>query len=333
MYIRCRAGKGLSANEADRFRFCPGGRNLCGVGSEHSRSAFSLIELMVVIAIIAVLIGLLLPAVQKVRESAFVTSCQNNLRQVGIALSQFQSINKVYPSNGGWDGKQTILSTSGTPFTPTTFDFTTNQLYTWGVGDPLLGPTNQMGSAGFAILPWIERDLMFNNRDWAQGVSLYVCPLRRNALPQLVVAQDGNGKYDGGGWKWGKIDYAANLYVFDNRPNCRDPLTVSDGLSNTIFAGEKAFNPRVEAAQSWYWDEPFFLGGSKGTSRGGLALLHDNRGNWQDNPYKNNWGSPHSGGVNFLMGDGAVRMFGRGVSTETMAALLTPDGNDPVTVP
>lgn len=295
--------------------------------------AFSLLELLVVIGILATVLALLLPAVQKAREAVYVIRCQNNLRQIGIALTQFHTAHNVFPSNGGWDGRQTIPAVNGPAFTPSTFDYTTNDRYQWGVGDPMKGPTEQTGSWAYSILPYVEQEMMYRKPDWTAPVPLYICPLRRPADAVQAIADDGYGKYDSGGWTWGKIDYAVNLSAFDNRPTCRNTAIFADGLSFTFLAGEKAFHPLVEQPNSWYWDEPFFLGGSKGTSRGGVALLHDNSGNWQANPYKDNWGSPHSWGVHFLFGDGAVRSISRTIDQSAFVALMTPDGGEEAILP
>jgi prepilin-type N-terminal cleavage/methylation domain-containing protein len=308
-----------------------------------SRRAFTLIELLVVIGIIGALVGILVPAVQKARELAQRTKCANSLKQIGLALTQFHGDYKCYPSNGGWDGKQTIQSATGAAFTPSTFDYTTNILYQWGVGDPKLKPREQTGSWAYSILPYIEEHALYDGRAWTYGVELYICPMRRTSRPQPVVADDGYGRYEGGGWEWGKTDYAANSYIFENRPYCNSMSMIVDGLSKTILVGEKAFNPNVETPTSWYWDEPFFIGGSKGTTRDGFGLLRDGPGRWlqngvwvgqwENNPYKENWGSAHVGGVQFVFGDGAVRMINRNMSQTNFAGLLTPDGRENVEIP
>jgi hypothetical protein len=99
---------------------------------------------------------------------------------------------------------------------------------------------------------------------------------------------------------------------------------VTDGTSHTLLVGEKAFDPSVSRPDSWYWDEPFFLGGSAGTSRGGLEILRDGRGI----SFKGNWGSAHPAGALFLFADASVRLTAHGTRWSTQLALLTPDGGE-----
>src|SRR5204862_926843 len=119
--------------------------------TRHSPRGFTLIELLVVIAIIAVLIGLLLPAVQKVREAAARMSCQNNLKQIGLALHSYQSQTGYFPPGAL---RSPATGTVG-PFYRK-FGVTTNGVnHSWTV----------------FILPYLEQDSLYRqyniNADWA----------------------------------------------------------------------------------------------------------------------------------------------------------------------
>ncbi len=287
------------------------------------RRGYTLIEVLVVIGVISILIGLLMPAVQQVREAAARISCANNLKQLGLALQVHHDTYGVFPSNGGWDGQQTIPSTSGQPTVIYSWDINEPQPQYWGVGDPRLSPRQQTGSWAYAILPFIEQQAIYQNRAWDATVKIYFCPSRRGPLAEAPV-DDQFGGYNGGGWEWAKIDYAANGLAIPNRPRCLRIANFTDGTSNTVLVGEKALDRRYYTTQTWNWDEPYFAGGSGGTQRFGAVLTQDLPGAL----FPNNWGSPHAAGVEFVFADGSVRLVHYGTPSAVVWALLTPAGGE-----
>jgi prepilin-type processing-associated H-X9-DG protein len=291
------------------------------------RSGISALELLVVSALLGILMALLVPAVQRVRQAANRISCANHLEHIGLGLHLHHDSYGVLPSNGGW-GPGLIPAKDGSLFTPKTILFNEHSggpriSMLWGVGEPGRAPKTQTGSWAYAILPYIEQKGIYDNRSWTVGVKLYSCPQRRLPTPQLPV-DDEHGRYIGGGWEWGKIDYAANGHLIENRPECSPMSIIRDGLSMTILIGEKAMDPLMYTAGGWYYDEPFFLGGSWGTKRSGTGVFKDEPGGL----FMNNWGAAHAGGAQFLFADGAVRPVRFGVSANVMKALLSPHGGE-----
>jgi prepilin-type N-terminal cleavage/methylation domain-containing protein len=269
------------------------------------RYGFTLIELLVVMAIIAILIGLLLPAVQKVRDAAARLKCQNNLKQIGLGLHNYHDAYGFFPNNGRWR--------AGQPFTPRT-----NGLR-WGIGDGTRTGRNNTGSWAFDLLPFVEQGNAHRPwpaSGWGVPQPLFVCPSRRTAEARTVPGTDpvtASISYDPAGrnpWA-GQTDYAANLYLMPQGsgiPNAKVNYSIpeiTDGASNTAFVGEKSVDPRRYVTGTWWYDEPIYLGGEcKGQYRGGNFLRPD-RVNVR---FENNWGAAHGVGAFFAMADGSVRL-------------------------
>jgi prepilin-type N-terminal cleavage/methylation domain-containing protein/prepilin-type processing-associated H-X9-DG protein len=211
--------------------------------TDFRRSAFTLIELLVVIAIIAILIGLLVPAVQKVRDAAARTQCQNNLKQLGIALHAYIGVNKALPPNGTYY-----------------FDGTKMQQ----------GKKTSAWSALAMILPYIEKEALFKKIDFSvpYGSQIGIASQRINTFVCPSELQDrGNGTDPVYGNRYWMLNYAFNqgtFAVFTDHtgamrggdgavmPNRGVKMReFSDGTSNTVAMAEvKAYTQRLTASTS-----------------------------------------------------------------------------------
>ncbi len=287
------------------------------------KRAFTLIELLVSIAIISILASLILPAVQNAREAARRLQCSSNLRQLGLALQQHELQFHRIPNNGGPTAESLVLSANGMQEPIRTEDFEANELFRWGIGNPKPASAGQPGSWAYSILPFIEQTPAYQQVDFKVVQPLFLCSSRARPKPSVPV-NDIHGRYEATGWAWSKTDYCGNARVTPNIPLVLTFTSITDGLSQTFAIGEKAYDRSVHTSTCWYWDEPIFSGGSKGTARAGLRISPDGIGI----AFKDNWGSAHAQGAQFSLSDGAVRFVAKDIDWNAMRALLTPDGGE-----
>lgn len=290
-----------------------------------SRAGFTLLEVLVTISIIAILLSLLLAAVQRVRSAAYRAQCANNLKQIGLALQHHHEAHGGFPSDCGGPSPS-IVDVHGIPFVPLS-RLTGRQDVTtfYSVGDASLSPRAQAGSWAFAILPFLDGETVYRSRDWQRSIGIYICPARRSALPQLANDDD-YGQYVGGGWRWGKSDYAMNRYIVLGYLQLPSGNDIPDGTSNTILVGEKALSTRRYETGGWFQDEPFFFGNTRGLRRSGSMVLLDQPGP----EFIENWGSAHPGSAQFVFADGSVHSIRYGTPQKIVRAALTPSGGDVV---
>jgi prepilin-type N-terminal cleavage/methylation domain-containing protein/prepilin-type processing-associated H-X9-DG protein len=268
-------------------------------------AGFTLVELLVVIGIIAVLIGLLIPAVQKVREAAARAQCVNNLKQIGLAFHSHHDLLGYFPS-GGWEWWTAPSYTDGAP------DVGANQKAGWG----------------FQILPFVEAEAV-----WRAGAvtaiatpnPVFFCPTRR--APQTITYQDEyKPPLSGGGYitdlTHALCDYAASNWEGTGVVRQYRPVRIADiadGTSNTLMVAEK----RINLADLGKWqpddNEGYTVGWDEDTIRHtDRSPLPDFFGNVTGNK---RFGSSHPGNFNTVFADGSVHPLAYGIDA-TMFSYL-----------
>jgi prepilin-type N-terminal cleavage/methylation domain-containing protein/prepilin-type processing-associated H-X9-DG protein len=326
----------------------------CQANHSSSRRGFTLIELLVVIAIIAVLIGLLLPAVQRVREAANMTACKNNLHQIGVAVQNYHSAYNKFPS-----------------------------------GSRCTDVNHCYGNWAIYILPFMEQDNLFStyndgviNTSQTETfrttlVPTFVCPTDPGASTARVPGSSGpaisngnllymptnykgnTGLNDGNNLFFDRFDNAATLLGTATRRAWLGPLTVTnsgtgspllgqvrleqikDGSSNTMLVGEYSTTTGTQQRAYWaysYWE----------WSLSSVPVVADPSGNTADNKAPNpnvllsdfnacggssvckrGWSAIHPGGlINFVFCDGSVRSISRSIDMQVMANLSTINGKE-----
>jgi len=260
------------------------------------RKGFTLIELLVVIAIIAILIGLLLPAVQKVRDAAARIQCTNNLKQLGLAAQSYHDTAGVFPPYytriGAYD-------------------------YPWG----------------YALLPHIEQDNLLKKEDIYTPVKTFQCP-SSTAPPKdpssglaltSYLAVSGDRCNDG----WVGNDTGIMGVYYNGYWNGLKMSAITDGNSNTLLIGER---PPMDLGgyfgwlYGWEYDSMNWaraIGGMDFYYASGCAAKYFGPGNKNDACDIHHFWSNHTGGGNFAMADGSVRFFAYSLGTTVIPPMST----------
>jgi len=294
---------------------------------------FTLIELLVVMAIIAILISLLLPAVQQAREAARRTQCKNNLKQIGLALHNYHDVHNTFPS--GW------IAINSTTRLPNAHEGINGA--GWGTMIlPYMEQTNlyQRFNANFAIHDTVNLGFLNNT------IASYRCPsdpqperwkIEEEGSPGTVIVELPIANYIGSFGPDGLDDCenspgtapvlasgqckSEGMFYHNSAVRIRD---ITDGTTNTYMVGER----RTKVSAGWYstWtgmvaegEEAFqrILGESDHVPNDPVAHFDD-------------FSSNHTGGAQFVMGDGSCRFISENIDKGVYQSLATIQGSEVV---
>jgi len=327
------------------------------------RTGFTLIELLVVIAIIAVLIGLLLPAVQSAREAARRAQCVNNLKQIGLAMHNYHDTVGSFPpgslADNGWAGPWWPWAVYILPqleLTPlyNAVNFSARGAFAWdntsgGNASPEHVTVYQTMVKTY-LCPSDNSDHLFTDLKWVTGPNLGAS---YTGMATNYVASWGDMKtsnpafdqYSGevGGPNWGCSNTFRGMFGDCSRGAVTNIAAVTDGTSNTLLVGENS--PDYNGALLWTNGDGIYA--TTVIPLNWKTNLHDgqvdtdgsvcdiSKLNALDAPhcYRNqtyNYGfkSKHPGGANFTMGDGSVRFLRQTINPKVYNALGSRAGGE-----
>lgn len=293
-----------------------------GRGPRFQKPAFTLVELLVVIAIVGLLIALLLPALGSAREASRRTTCANNMKQIGLAIAQYQLAKEVYPSSN------------------------TDNLFSWDAAGAL-----RNHSWASLIMPYAELSTLNNTIDYSASamklanasaaatiVPMYRCPSYIGPDFTTDVHYPLDKKYAIGNYValsasdidhlWGSQVQPEGVIYPTSKTRPRD---VTDGLSHTVFIAES----REEKMRVWIDGRiaantvfPYDSTGDTSPTPTTISLNYSPY--YNDDDIKSQYGpsSMHPGGASHLLGDGSVQFLLDKIAAAQYLALCTRAGGE-----